>query len=355
MTRSLLIIGAVACVAGLLSVRTADAEDKDSPKQSGGGTIVEVRKIWDKAPHNAFTDLMWHQDRWWCVFREGRQHVSPDGALRVITSADGVTWESAALLKSEVEDLRDAKLTAASDGRFMLSGAGALHQPKPHTHQSYVWFSKDGRAWGDAIPVADPDYWLCRVTWHKGVCYGIGYACGKTKSIRLYSSEDGQRFETLAEKLYDQDYPNETSIVFLPDDSALCLLRRDPAKGLLGAARPPYKKWEWKDVGRRIGGPHMVLLPDGRLIAAVRLYDSRTRTSLCWVNPATGRLDECVVLPSGGDTSYAGIVWHDGLLWVSYYSSHEGKTAVYLAKVKPAPKTDAAQQSTLEDAPAPGR
>ena len=39
-------------------------------------------------------------------------------------------------------------------------------------------------------------------------------------------------------------------------------------------------------------------------------------------------------LPSGGDTSYAGLVWHDGLLWVSYYSSHEGKTSIYLAKVR---------------------
>ncbi len=39
-------------------------------------------------------------------------------------------------------------------------------------------------------------------------------------------------------------------------------------------------------------------------------------------------------LPSGGDTSYAGLVLHNGLLWVSYYSSHEEKTAIYLAKVK---------------------
>jgi hypothetical protein len=38
-------------------------------------------------------------------------------------------------------------------------------------------------------------------------------------------------------------------------------------------------------------------------------------------------------LPSGGDTSYPGLVWHDNLLWVSYYSSHEGKTNIYLAKV----------------------
>jgi hypothetical protein len=27
-------------------------------------------------------------------------------------------------------------------------------------------------------------------------------------------------------------------------------------------------------------------------------------------------------------------VWHEGLLWTSYYSSHEGKSAIYLAKVR---------------------
>ena len=39
-------------------------------------------------------------------------------------------------------------------------------------------------------------------------------------------------------------------------------------------------------------------------------------------------------LPSGGDNSYAGMVWHDDLLWMSYYSSHEEKTSIYLAKLK---------------------
>ena len=47
-----------------------------------------------------------------------------------------------------------------------------------------------------------------------------------------------------------------------------------------------------------------------------------------------GKLTEALKLPSGGDTSYAGLVWHDGLLWISYYSSHEGKTNIYLAKVR---------------------
>ena len=41
-----------------------------------------------------------------------------------------------------------------------------------------------------------------------------------------------------------------------------------------------------------------------------------------------------LILPSGGDCSYPGMVWHDDLLWVSYYSSHEGKGSIYLARVK---------------------
>jgi hypothetical protein len=39
-------------------------------------------------------------------------------------------------------------------------------------------------------------------------------------------------------------------------------------------------------------------------------------------------------LPAGGDTSYPGLVWRNNMLYVSYYSSHEDKTSIYLAKVR---------------------
>ena len=78
----------------------------------------------------------------------------------------------------------------------------------------------------------------------------------------------------------------------------------------------------------------MIRLPDGHIVAAVRLYDGGARTSLTWLDPDAGKLIEFLKLPSGGDSSYAGLVWHEGLLWVSYYSSHQGKTSIYLAKVR---------------------
>ncbi len=298
--------------------------------------LLEVRKIWDAAPHNAFTDLVRFKGRWFCVFREGQAHVSPDGALRVITSKAGKDWTSAALLTSATADLRDAKITITPKGELMLSGAGALRQPAAFKHQSLAWLSKDGERWSEPVVIGDPNLWLWRTTWHKKTAYSIGYDTTAEKFIRLYASKDGRKFDTLVPTLFNEGYPNETSLVFLPDQTCLCLLRRDgnPGTGQLGRARPPYTQWTWQDLGVKIGGPHMLRLRDGRFVAAVRLYDGGARTSLMWLDPEAGKLTEFLKLPSGGDTSYPGLVWNKGLLWVSYYSSHEGKTSVYLAKVK---------------------
>ncbi len=295
--------------------------------------IINVQKIWDKAPHNAFTDLVFYKDKWWCVFREGENHVSSDGAIRIINSADAVSWESAALIKSPDEDLRDAKLVITPHGDFMLSGAGALHKPNPYTHQSYVWFSKDGINWSEKTAVADPNFWLWRITWHKKICYGIGYDCGGKNHIRLYKSYDGKKFDILVDNLKQDKLPNESSIIF-NGDTALCFLRREEGNRLFGISKPPYKKWIWKDNGMCIGGPHMLQIPDGRIIAVVRLYDGKVRTSVCQLNQDTGELKELLKLPSGVDTSYAGLVWHKDLLYISYYSSHEGKPAIYFASVQ---------------------
>jgi putative heme-binding domain-containing protein len=309
--------------------------------------LVDVRKIWDQAPHNAFTDLVRFKGHWFCVFREGTSHVSPNGALRVLTSDDGEKWDSAALITSPTSDLRDAKITVTpGGGQLMLSGAEALHDKSKHTHQSLAWFSRDGHTWSERHDIGDPDFWLWRVTWHKSTAYGIGYGCGKDQSVRLYSSVDGKNFDTVIERLFDVGYPNESSLVF-DGETCYCLLRRDgkPSTGLLGVSHPPYTTWEWKDLGTKIGGPQMIRLPDGRFVAAVRLYDQSVRTSLCWVDPQAGKITEFLKLPSGGDTSYAGMVWHEGLLWISYYSSHEGKTAIYLAKVHLPAMKQAAQGS----------
>ena len=309
--------------------------------------LVDVRMIWDRAEHNAFTDLVQFNDRWFCVCRESSGHTANDGALRVIVSDDGERWESAGLITSPDSDLRDAKITVTPDEKLMLCGVESLHDKSKHSHQSLSWFSNDGSQWSDKHAIADVDYWLWRVTWHKGTAYGMAYSVGAGEGgkseIRLYSSTDGMQFDCLVDRVLDVGYPNESSIIF-SGDTAYCLLRRDgqplhsdPKSALLGVSEPPYTEWEWKDLGIRLGGPILLEAPNGRLVAAVRIHESEdwhpSHTSVCWIDPDTGTFKESLRLPSGGDTSYAGLSLDNGLLWISYYSTHEAKTSVYLAKV----------------------
>lgn len=294
---------------------------------------ADIARIWDQAPHNAFTDLVRFKERWYCVFREGQAHVSPGGAIRILSSADGAKWDSAALLSFSGADLRDPKLSVTPDDRLMLIGAVAIERASGAAHQSLAWFSSDGRTWGEPVEIGEPDMWLWRVTWHRGRAYAFGYSTAAARFLRLYTSRDGMRFDVLADRVYDTGAPSEASLLFLEDDTALCLLRRERGNAMLGRARPPYRAWTWKDAGARVAGPDLVRLPDDRIVAAGRLEDGAPRTALCQVNPDSGAVTELFSLRSGGDTGYPGLVSYDGLLWVSYYSSHEGKSSIYLARV----------------------
>src|SRR5688500_16405492 len=67
--------------------------------------ILRIDRIWAEAEHSAFTDLIRFRERWFCTFREGSKHASPDGAIRVIASEDGLAWRSVARLTEAGIDL----------------------------------------------------------------------------------------------------------------------------------------------------------------------------------------------------------------------------------------------------------
>jgi hypothetical protein len=294
--------------------------------------LIRAQQIWNNAPHNAFTDLIRFNNEWLCILREGDTHMSLDGVLRIISSANTHQWNSSSLITADA-DLRDGKFCLTPNGQLMVCGVEAVIPEDTRIHQSVVWFSKNGHSWSKKYPIGDLNFWLWRVTWYEGIAYSMAYSCGKERMISLYSSEDGINFTVHAKRLIDKGEPNEASLLF-DNGVGYCLLRREKANALLGISNPPFTHWEWKDLGVLIGGPHFIVIPDGRFIAAVRLYDDKVRTSLCWLNPQTGELNEVLALPSGGDTSYPGLIWYQDRLWVSYYSSHEGNAAIYFAEVK---------------------
>ncbi len=304
--------------------------------------LVSVTKISDRAPHSAFTDLIRWNDQFVCAFREGRGHVSSDGKIRVLTSTNGADWKPAALIELVGFDLRDAGLSIAPDGRLMLIG-GASPRPKDDDRSptgSFVSFSDDAANWTKPQIVAEPGRWLWRVTWHDRKAYGVLYEAGSgDRTSSLLVSNDGVKYEKHVPELLSDGRPTEAVIRFDNDVTMYCLQRRDGASptntAKLGISKPPYKSWEWHDLGHYFGGPNLIQVPGGDWIAAGRLVrDRQPKTVLAVLDVDHKSLKPILELPSGGDTSYPGLVWHDDVLYVSYYSSHEDKTSIYLAKVK---------------------
>jgi hypothetical protein len=304
--------------------------------------LVSVAKISDQAPHSAFTDLIRWKEQFVCAFREGRGHVSSDGRIRALTSADGKNWKPAALIALERYDLRDAGLSEAPDGRLMLIG-GACPRPNDTDHTptgTFVAFSSDAVTWTKPQIVTEPGRWLWRVTWHEGKAYGVSYAAGsENKTAALLVSNDGIDYETLVPQLLADGYPTEAVIRFDNHNTAYCLQRRDGQApkntAMLGVSNPPYTDWQWHDLGVFFGGPNLIQLPSGEWIAAGRIVENgKPKTVVAAVDVTRMSLKPILDLPSGGDTSYPGLVFHNDMLYVSYYSSHNGKTSIYLAKVK---------------------
>jgi hypothetical protein len=297
--------------------------------------VVEVQRIWGRAPHNSDSDLLRFKGRWYCAFREAPSAESTHGTVRVLSSADGERWQSAAHFTLAESDLRDPGLSVTPDRRLMLT-AVAIPDRAGSACQSLAWFSSDGRDWASQVEAGTPGMWLGSTIWRNGRAYNLGYGGDGRRMARIYTGVDGLQYGTLVTDLAGHGDPAEGSLLFLSDDTALCVLRREykEAHTMLGRARPPYRAWTWKDLGFQLAEPRALDLPDGRFIVAGRMTDGKPRTALCWLDAEAGTLKEFLALPSSGEAGSPGLAFHDGLLWVSYASAHEGKPGIYVTRVK---------------------
>jgi len=306
---------------------------------AAGPSLVSVARIWDAGAHNAFTDLVRWRNRWYCTFREADAHVGGNGRIRVLVSADGDTWTPAAAIAETGIDLRDPKFSITPDDRLMIVAGGSVYEGTRYMgRQPRAMFSSDGNAWSAPERILAEGDWLWRVTWHDGRAYGVTYKAEPGDSgewtATLVSSPDGKAFDRIG-TLVIAGRPNETTLRFMPDGEMVALVRREGGNRMawLGRSRAPYSGWTWRELSHQIGGPNFIRLPDGALWASGRSYPGGPKTVVARLT-LDGGYDPVLTLPSGGDTSYAGMVWHDGLLWVSYYASHESRTSIYLARVR---------------------
>ena len=310
--------------------------------------IISVERIWDKAGHSAFTDLVYFNDMFYCVFREAATHKPSqnldhivNGSIRMITSKDGQNWTSVAHLFKKDTDLRDPKLSVTPDNRLMLLMGTSNYEgiELKSTQGKVCFFNVENNQFTQLQNISIDQKirtgkdWLWNVTWHNDTAYGVVYQISKNKlnswSIHLVKSTDGINYEYVT-SLEVATSPNEADVKFLSDGKMVIIVRGAP--GAIGVSSSPYKKWSWNPLPVKLGGPEFIILEDNSLICATREYNSgnANRTILANVS-LSGDFNKILTLPSSGDTSYAGLVIKDGVLYISYYSSHEGQTSIYTA------------------------
>ncbi|GEP44550.1 sialidase family protein [Brevifollis gellanilyticus] len=311
--------------------------------------LVSVQKIYDKGKHNAFTDLAFFKNQFYCCFREADAHVGGDGKIRIMLSTSGDTWVSYAEIAEKGTDLRDPKLEVTPDGKrlYMLCG-GSLYGGTTELKGRRPRYSTttDGKVWTPPQKLLAEGDWLWRATVNPadqkfyGVSYNTHPATGGPKpeaewSLKSYTSVDGSVWQ-LSSIMQVPGQPNETTMRFLKDGTALALVRREAADklGYIGSATAPYREWKWTPLNTVVQGQNFIQLPDGSLVAGSRGRGATPGAHMVLYKMTPTSLEPMLELPSGGDCSYPGMVFHKGHLWVSYYSSHEGKSAIYMAKVR---------------------
>lgn len=311
----------------------------------GAPFLVSLKKIWDLAAHSAFTDLIKCNGEWLCIFRESDRHSGgKNGMLRILRSSNSIIWEPQDLIEREGWDLRDPKLSLMPDGKLLLlAGASRLdHDGDRIAHQTVVSFSSNGIEW-TPFEVIFQEEWLWRITWFQGVGYGISYFLnGSTERgdwrVQLLKTQDGLNYESLT-FFSIPGKPNEATLRFFPSGQMMVLLRReekDNNRAWIGSSVPPYEDWLWTESSHYFGGANFLILPNevpwavGRLILK-NPYGVIEKTVLAEISSTD--IYPQLILDSGGDCSYPGMVYESPYLWVSYYSSHEWNTAIYLAKI----------------------
>jgi hypothetical protein len=308
-----------------------------------------TKKIGNTGIHNAFTDLCEFRGLLFCCYREAKNHVSADGSIRVITLDFCGNYLNSLKISIPQNDLRDPKISITPNGNLMLISYARLttSNNKTLSSRNLCWISQTGKSWSSSTEFAHRGWWLWRVRWHNELAYGFAYN-RKANAIHLYKGDPKRSFHlhqssVLCLEKHNKGYPNESDLVF-NDKKAYALIRRDADSysAQLGVSHFPYKQWKWVDLKSYIGGPVMLQLNNKTMLIAGRiLQGNKLVTGLLSLdisnldlNSLDVQLKLLTVLPSAGDNSYPGLVLKNKTLYVSYYSSHEGrKTSVYLAEI----------------------
>ena len=322
--------------------------------------VENVRRVFHNGQHNAFTDLIRWNGKFWLAFRscpDGHM-VFPTSRIIVLASEDTESWPQVHEFSVPRRDTRDPHFLVFQDQLFVytgtwFSGDGKLPREKYdiNKHLGYGVKTADGNNWSEPFQLEGTyGHYIWRAAKHDGKAYLCarrkrGYSelesgAGATPIMEsaMLESEDGINWRFCS--LFQTTKGNETAFLFRRNGDLLAISRTQGSEpALLVQASPPYQEVTRNALSEHIGGPLLARWGTELIVGGRRLTEAGPRTILYWFHGDA--LHEIADLPSGGDTSYPGFVeLDDGSGLVSWYSSHEkdakGKTitAIYLADLK---------------------
>lgn len=295
--------------------------------------------------HNANTDMIEWNGTFYLVYnREPTQLGSPLSKVVLMNSSDMLNWTEIHTINLPGEDIRDPKLAVIGTRLFVyfLKNAGLIADPYATSYQ----FTDDGITWSTTADVAGQDGWLFwRPKTYDGVNYYVPAYWREHNMSKLLTSKDGINWTDVS-MINEGRGNDETDCAFYPDGRLLVTSRLegvgntaigDPNAGtLIAVAPPPYTSWTYyTSTLTRLDGPNLFNV-SGQVFAFGRYQPERDilftqlgssfsnkRTALFSVEP--DKLTYISDMPSSGDTSYAGVIIHDGQIYAEYYTSDVSK------------------------------
>ena len=347
-------------VLGLIGFMQPRGEAKDTDPRAvklPEVRVTNVRRVFHNGEHNAFTDLIRFQGRYFLTFRscpDGHM-VHPTASIIILSSKDLKTWEQVHQFSVPMRDTRDPHFLDFKGRLFVYTGtwySGETTLPRSeydlNKHLGYAAWSTDGKQWKSPVMLEGT---FGHYIWKAAQYDGKAYLCGRRKyqfDVRprgegpevesaMLVSEDGLVWKT--EALFQEQRGDETVFQFQADGNVLAIGRRGSDKAQILRSQPPYQEWQRKELDRYIGGPMLVRWGNRWVVGGRRNTDRGPKTSLCWL--VGDELHEFAELPSGGDNSYPALLPLSPTRAVmSWYSTHEkdpkGKpiTAIYMADLE---------------------
>lgn len=300
--------------------------------------LVGFIKVYEDGKHNAFTDLVKWEGEYYIAFRNASSHFNPakaDGRIFIMKSEDLENWTKVGDIHVEGWDNRDPKLYVFNDKLYLFTQSWS---PEDKTHRTFMFYTQDGSNWIGPYDCGEYVYW--RPRYFAGYTYVAAYRGwkeGEEGEVHLLKSKDCINWK-LVTIMAKGDYVNETDILFTHNEViAFSRRERGARTTLMLMSKYPFIEWSLKELSEVVQSP-AILKHRGTTLLAGRYVDKELKkpSKTALFTFANNDIKLIYEFPSGGDNAYPGLLEiGDGLIAVSYYSSHEtrSKTAanIYLA------------------------